>query len=160
MNFFKPTESEIKEASSGGMITFKHGQEVEFMIKEVATKPCKAKDPDGNEIDSEMIILGLDVLNTEHKGKTHKLFIRPNSAGSSQWLNILNTFMTTEEIIEAGKNERLSPSTPVGRQIKSVAKVTAKGGKEYVNFYNFSALGGAPDVGGSTPEISADDIPF
>lgn len=149
INFFQPTEEQIKDATSNGHPTFKHNEEVHFLIKEVNTKPTEMN---GQTVD--MIIVGCDILNGENAGKTYKHWIRPNQAGVSMWISMLKTFMTDDQI-RAG----FSPSAPVGRKVKSIAKITAKNGKEYTNFYDFTALDEAPTLAGGVA-VSTSDIPF
>ena len=146
MSFFKPTNEEIKAASNGGHITFKHDEEVHMLIKEVAETVKDGK---------SMIIIKVDVLNTEHKGKEYRMFIRDNQAGWGMWMSILETFMTPEQI-QAG----FTPSTPVGRKVKTVAKVKASNGKEYCNFYTFGALDDTPTIGAPAEASAAASIPF
>jgi ribosomal protein L19 len=151
MSFFQPTEEEIKSASSGDFPKFKSGEEVHFLITEVS---------ESNKDGKDMLVVACEVLNTEHKGKKYKHFIRSNAAGWGIWMSILNTFLT-EDQIKAG----IQPSAPIGRKVSSVAKVSAREGKEYVNFYTFAALDTAPSIGGAAPvapaeATQANNIPF
>lgn len=147
MSFFKPTEDEVKNANSGGNPVFKHGDEVHFLVSGVDTK-----EKDG----SEMIIIALEVLNTDQKGMKQKIFIRDNQAGWGIWMSMLSTFLTPEQIAVG-----IQPSAPIGRSMKATAKISAREGKEYINFYEFSALDTTPSIGGGADlEVSPSDIPF
>lgn len=141
MSFFKPTEEQIKAANQKGL-SWPHGTEVEFLVSEVDTK----EDKEGKE----MLIVKTEVLNTDHKGKDFKHFIRDNDAGWGIWMSMLQTKYETAEIAQG-----IQPSGLIGQKMVSKAQVKATKDKEFCNFYNFSALDGAPNVGGDSS-----DIPF
>jgi len=148
MNFFKPTEEEMKEASSGGMPDFKNNEEVSFLITEITDKVHNG---------ANLLIVGTKVVGGDHDGKKYPHFIRENAASKGIWISMLKAFFDDATIMSGS----LTPTSLVGRVMKSTAKLsTAKDGKKYTNFYEFSEVGGVPDVGGSQPSISPDDIPF
>jgi hypothetical protein len=141
--FFKPTQEQIKAAGQKGL-SWANGTEVQFQVTEVDTKEVEG---------SEMLIINTEVLNTEHKGKSHKHFVRDNDAGWGIWMSMLQTKFEAAEIA-AG----LQPSSLIGQKMMSKAQVKATKDREYCNFYNFAAVDGAPNLGGQ--EASASDIPF
>jgi hypothetical protein len=144
MSFFQVTEEEIKNAHKGKKKNpeFKHDEKVEFSIKEVKDK-------------GEMIIIACDVLNTEFKGEEYAFFIKNGiSASRDVLIRILMALFDDTQI----KSGQVTPVMLINKRIESVAKVSAKEGRTYCNFYDFKELEGGPAIGGT--DISSDDIPF
>lgn len=133
MDFFKPTDAEITEAVNGNRAVFNHGDEVTMVIDEIKTK-------DG---DSDVkIIVGCKVVGGEQNGKEVAHFIRDNAPSKKLWFAILNAVFTPEHI-----RGGFAPSELVGKTVKSKAEVSAKGDKEYTNFYKFAEVSNVPDMG-------------
>lgn len=138
MSFFAVTDEEIKEATSNGKAVFTDKEEYTFQINEL-------KEKDGDK--GPLLIVQTKVVGGPQDGKPHAFFINDSiPAQKNVWINILQALYTPEEI----KNG-VEPSSLMSRQIKSMAKQNG----QYFNFYKFTEVGGAPDVGGD-----ATDIPF
>lgn len=147
MNFFAPTEAEIKEAQSGGKPTFKHNEEVTFVIT-----GCK------EQVDKEgkpLLIVDTLISGGENDGKKFGHFIRNNPTSKGIWINMLSAFYDIETI----KSGTLSPASIVGKQLKSTAKESSHNGKTYINFYDFQEASNVPAMGG-VPEVQESSIPF
>ncbi|WP_373092451.1 hypothetical protein [Zhongshania sp.] len=146
MDFFKPTTEEIKEAVTGDRATFKHNEPVVLLVNEVKTR--EGDDP-------IKVIVGCKVVGGEQDGKDTALFIRDNAPSKKQWFALLNALFTPEKIVGG-----FAPSELVGKKVKTTAKVSAKEGKEFVNFYDFAEEGGAPDLKLASGGDAASGIPF
>ena len=144
---FKPTEEQVKDAMSGGRPVFKEGELVEFTVTGVNTKQAD----DGSDI----YIVETLIDNTSNKGKKYSVWCRVgNKGGLSVLMSMLSCFMTPEEIIEG-----VEPAMALTGQRMSC---TPKLKDSYVNWYDWRALSGAPDIGGAseTADFTAGDIPF
>ena len=146
MSFFTPTAEEIKDASTGGLPTFKNNEEVSFLINEVSETV-----KDGNAL----LIVGTKLVGGENDGRKYSHFIRENATSKGIWISMLKAFFDDATIASG----TLTPMSLVGKTMKSTAKLSAKDGKEYTNFYEFSEVGGVPELG-QAPVIDASDIPF
>lgn len=142
---FKPTAEEIKEASSGGRVQFKRNENVEFTVLEVDEK----KEDNGDTT----YIVKVMIDNTDNKGRKHNIWCNTGKKGGrSQLLGMLRCFMTEDQIL-AGVN----PAIPlVGKRMQCVPKYIG----EYVYWFDWKALGGAPQVSGQGFTPDASDIPF
>jgi len=157
-NFFAPTPEDIKEAQNNGRPEFKHNEVVNFLIDEVMEKV--------DDKGETYLIVGTKVLTGDNEGKKYPFFIRDNAVSKGIFINMLKAFFD-DATIAGGQ---LSPASLVSRMMSSTCKESAgKDGKIYYNFYEFSELGGVPDIGGApatantasqAPAINPADIPF
>lgn len=147
-DWFNPTQDEINEATSGGRPVFKNGEEVEFLVEEIN----ESVSSDG----SPVLIISCQVLNGDNKGKTHKHWIRNNGTSKGILINMLKAFYNDETLT----SKTLGPGSLIGKKMKSTCSVSKSSqGKEFFNFYQFTALDGAPNLS-VVNNASAGDIPF
>ena len=141
-NFFSPTQEDINQATTDN-IQFEHGKKYSFMITEVR-----------EDVDNEgapRVIIQTGISSPDNlKGRPHSFFFRANVSGKKQWIGLLRAFFTEEEMLRG-----VAPTSLIGKQMSSVAKITVKADKTYVNFWTFEGASNVPDVA-----VDSNDIPF
>lgn len=128
MDFFKVTEEDIATATKGSRATFTNNEQVKFTIKELKQK----------EINGEENLIISCVVTSESatsNGKDHAFFINNRPTNMKSWIKILRCFNTDEQIAKG-----VDPMLLIGCSFTSVAKLSAKEGKEYINFFEFKPV--------------------
>lgn len=155
VDFFKPTKAEVDSAKNGDKAVFKDKEEIVFQINEIKGKVSSKGD--------SMTIIDCKVLSGENASKEHAFFIfdRPNS--KKVLFNMITALFGEEKLLSG----EVTPALMVGKQVKSVCRVSTKGDQTYYNFDDFVEQGGVPGGFDSAPTteapttvITQDDIPF
>lgn len=131
MDFFKVSQEEIANATTGSKALFADNEKVKFTIKELKQKVIN---------DKENLLISCAVTSDSDKsnGKDHTFFIDDKPNSMKTWVKILRCFFTDEQIASG-----IDPMTLVAGEFESIAKKSFKDQKEYTNFYEFTSAEGA-----------------
>lgn len=148
VDFFKPTEEELNNPD--GKPLFKDKEEVTFLVTEI-----KEKEMEGG---SKMIILNTKVVTGECASMEYPFFYKSDERGRKNWIKLLKALFTLDYL----KSGQLQSKELVSKQFKSVcsSKPKADGNGVWQNFNDFTEVSGVPTIGGETPKLTEDDIPF
>ena len=146
MSFFKVTAEEIKDASSGGKVEFKGGQDYTFLVTAINEK---------EEQGQVFYVFDTKIIGGENDGKKFGHWFRPHKKPSlAAMVSLIQCFYTDEQI-----NAGFEMTELIGKAVTSQARIAQVGDKKYTNFYSFKEHSDVPNTG--APEsVTADDIPF
>jgi len=149
MDIFKPTKDQIEDALSGGIPRWESGTEVHMIVTDIEEK---------EQDDGLLLIIECEVLNTKHKGKKVKHFIRTwNPAAARQFYDMVQAFVDQDAMVLLGQSGELKTFL-IGKSLGGQTdNYTAASGKVYTNYKNWTAIEGS---GGSAPDLDSSDIPF
>lgn len=134
MDFLKVSKDDIEKAKSGGMPTFKENEEVRFLVEEVKRNEQK-----------QQLIVALQVLSGENKGKKMSQFIDNNEMGQKKYIAMMLAYHTEDDLASGN----CKPEDLLGKKLESIAKMKAgtgaNTGKTYTNFYDWKPVSDVPD---------------
>lgn len=148
-DLFKPSTAEIDAALKGGRPEFTDGEVVQFLVEKVETNKGS---------DNDATIISAKILTGDNVDMTHGFWFRDNNKGI--FFKLMLALFPKDDIV-GGK---VQPVHLIGKKFQSTAKKSTKTTgtetKVYMNFWEFSDVGGAPAIGGGAPAPTSSAIPF
>lgn len=131
MDFFTPTEDELKKALSGNDCAFKHGDMVVFMINKIVEDSAKG-----------FMRLESKVMDGENKDKVYSFFFRNNEWGLKGYVQLMKCFYTDIQIL----SKEVNLTSAIGKQFVAKARISKKDTVEFTNWDFKQEHSNVPDM--------------